>query len=218
MITEGGIIGKIGLNDRGVGVCLNAIRAHGVDFGRLPVHLALRTCLESENVVNAVGELRKCGVASACHILVADPDGAIGLECSSIDIVELPSKGILTHTNHFVKSHPGVEDKMALQDSPTRLKRIDDLIEKMHKDINGDSVLRPKSIFSVLEDQDDFPTAICRSQTDDSSVATLFSVVIDLRARTAEVRIGRPSECSPDTLTLEPNRYNPKEQYNSNGS
>lgn len=70
MITEAGIIGKIGLNSRGVGVCLNAIRVSGVDFQRLPCHLALRTCLESNSMEEAVGALAKAGVASACHILV----------------------------------------------------------------------------------------------------------------------------------------------------
>ena len=70
MITEAGIIGKIGLNSRGVGVCLNAIKAPGVDFQRLPCHLALRTCLESTSTEEAVVALAKAGVASACHILV----------------------------------------------------------------------------------------------------------------------------------------------------
>lgn len=45
-VTEAGMVGKIGLNECGVGVCLNAIRAEGVDYGRLPVYLALRTVLE----------------------------------------------------------------------------------------------------------------------------------------------------------------------------
>jgi len=65
IITEEGIIGKIGLNSSSVGVCLNAIRAFGVDFERLPCHLALRCCLESEDVVQAVAALQKTGVASA---------------------------------------------------------------------------------------------------------------------------------------------------------
>ena len=70
MITEAGIIGKIGLNSRGVGVCLNAIKASGVAIQRLPCHLALRTCLESTSTGEAVVALKKAGVASACHIMV----------------------------------------------------------------------------------------------------------------------------------------------------
>ena len=70
MITEAGIIGKIGLNSSGVGVCLNAIKAHGIDIKRLPCHLALRTCLECISMGEAVAALEKAGVASSCHILV----------------------------------------------------------------------------------------------------------------------------------------------------
>lgn len=70
MITEAGIIGKIGLNSRGVGVCLNAIRAQGVDFQKLPCHLALRTCLESTSTEEAVVAIKKAGVASSSHLLV----------------------------------------------------------------------------------------------------------------------------------------------------
>ena len=47
MVTEAGIIGKIGLNSAGVGVCLNAVQAYGMDPTRMPVHLGLRSVLES---------------------------------------------------------------------------------------------------------------------------------------------------------------------------
>ena len=39
MVTEAGIIGKIGLNSAGVGVCLNAIRIPGLDKNRIPCTL-----------------------------------------------------------------------------------------------------------------------------------------------------------------------------------
>src|SRR5258706_5549345 len=77
MMTEAGLIGKIGLNSSGLGVCLNAIRARGVDFSRLPVHLALRCLLNSTSKAAAIARLEKVGVASACHILVADREGGI---------------------------------------------------------------------------------------------------------------------------------------------
>jgi isopenicillin-N N-acyltransferase-like protein len=40
MVTEADVIGKIGINSAGVGVCLNAIRACGVDRTKLPIDLA----------------------------------------------------------------------------------------------------------------------------------------------------------------------------------
>jgi len=80
MVTEAGIIGKIGLNEHGVGVCLNAIKAAGCDPRRLPVHLALRTVLECLSTNKAIRNLEDVGLASSAHILVADKDKAIGME------------------------------------------------------------------------------------------------------------------------------------------
>lgn len=194
MITEAGIIGKIGLNSRGVGVCLNAIRAQGVDFQRLPCHLALRTCLESTSTEEAVLVLRKAGLASACHITLADSESAVGLECSHVDIVELAmEQGILTHTNHYLKPHHGVEDLMALKDSPTRFERINQLVREQTKRHHNIGTLRLEDIRSLLKDEANLPTAICRSKTDDSSIATLFNIVMDLKNRRAEVVTGKPS-------------------------
>ena len=203
MITEAGIIGKIGLNSSGVGVCLNAIRAFGVDFGRLPCHLALRVCLESETASQAVAALQKAGVASACHILIGDAHQAIGLECTSIDTVQLPSTGVLTHTNHLIKSHPGVEDKMALEDSPVRLNRINALVAQQ-LECGDASTPNLEEIRALMADQDNYPTAICRSKTDTSSVATLFSIVMNLKKKVAEVSVGRVSEGDSESLHLAP--------------
>ena len=72
MITEAGIIGKIGMNSAGVGVCFNAIRAKGLTSTRMPVHLGLRTVLESTSAAEAIGKLEEVGMASAAHMLIAD--------------------------------------------------------------------------------------------------------------------------------------------------
>ena len=202
MVTEAGIIGKIGLNSAGVGVCLNAIRALGVDFQRMPCHLALRACLESSSVSEAVTTLQKTGVASACHILVADPRKAVGLECSHVDIVELPTKSILTHTNHFIKPHAKVEDKFAFADSPVRLKRIDKLIQNRSRRLDATETLKIEDVRSLLQDQEDSPTAICRSRTEESTVATLFNIVMDLTKRNAQVVVGKPSQQGAEIMKI----------------
>lgn len=211
MITEAGIIGKIGLNSAGVGVCLNAIRARGVDFNKLPCHLSLRSTLESPSRVEAVSTLEKVGVASACHILIADPTGGMGLECSSQDICKLPMRdGKVFHTNHFVVDHVGVEEKMQVKDSPFRIERIHDLVSAAEKE---DPIPQVERVEKLLEDEKNYPAAICRAETDDSSLATLFSIVMDLKAKTARVRLGRP--CEPEEiLFLSPAESTPP---NTNG-
>ena len=197
MITEAGIIGKIGLNGNGVGVTLNAIKAKGVDFRRLPCHLALRTVLESPSRQVAVETLEKHGVASSCHILVADATGGTGVEVSAIDIVLLPmEKGTVTHTNHFIEPHL-LEHELFLPDTEFRLKRIRELLKA---DGGSPSI---KKIENMLDDEENFPKSICRDHDKESTVETLFSIVMDLKRKQASFRLGRP--ISPEAkMNLEP--------------
>ncbi|EXJ90504.1 hypothetical protein A1O1_03607 [Capronia coronata CBS 617.96] len=189
MMTEGGIIGKIGLNSAGVGVTLNAIMAPGVSYDKLPCHLALRTVLNSTSREEAETILRRVGVASACHITIADAStGGIGLECTALDIVEMPmdQNGTCTHSNHLVKQHK-VEDKLFLQDSPFRLNRIQELM-------NGIDKPSVEKLSEILKDEKNYPTAICRALGEKSTSETLFSIVMDLTQGFAQVKMGRPTE------------------------
>jgi isopenicillin-N N-acyltransferase like protein len=197
MMTEAGIIGKIGLNSSGVGVTLNAVRAKGVDSSRLPCHLALRRALESKSSAEAIRALQKAGVAAACHVLIADHEGSVGLECTAFDVVRLPMhKGVVTHTNHFVEPHVGPDCSPDLPDTSFRLDRINELLKK---ELNGPSFA---TIRAMLKDEANYPGSINRACTKEG-FATLFCIIMDLKARKAEVKMGRPTE-ENDYLKLEP--------------
>ncbi|EFE29555.1 acyl-CoA:6-aminopenicillanic-acid- acyltransferase, putative [Trichophyton benhamiae CBS 112371] len=194
MVTEAGIIGKVGLNSKGVGVTLNAIKAEGVDFTRLPCHLALRLALESSSRVDAIGKLGKVGVASACHITIADYTGGTGLECSSMDIAWLnmgdfmeSRPDIITHTNHFVHNHKnGLKSVMFMPDSEARLARLRELLAQ--------SGPKPEfeRIEEILKDEKGYPTSICRQAKGENTTSTLFSIIMNLRQLKATVIVGRP--------------------------
>lgn len=168
MVTEAGIIGKIGLNAAGVGVCQNAIRARGVDVasGRLPVHLAMRRVLESRSRKEAVNELKRTGVAGSVYLLIGDGgssgtrESVSGVECTSMSVKEMQvttvlvgdSKNtaggpeasetveILAHTNHLILKHAGVDEPPWLEDSKLREQRIMELANTSSE--NGVSRLR----------------------------------------------------------------------------
>jgi isopenicillin-N N-acyltransferase-like protein len=194
MVTEAGIIGKIGLNSHGVGCTLNAVKAKGVSFEKIPCHLALRTVLESTSRTAAIASLEKAGVASACHILVADATGGTGLECSSLDIVKIEmQESVVLHTNHYVLPHAEgvVESHDWLVDTTFRLKRIGELIGEAKEKGEGPSVELVEGLLKDEKVQDG--AAICRFEGKDS-LATLFSIVMDLGAKTASLAVGRPTE------------------------
>ena len=199
MITEAGIIGKIGMNGKGVGCTLNAIKAKGVSFSKLPCHLALRTVMESESREAAIDTLEKAGVASACHILVADVTGGTGLECSSEDIVrlEMDRKGVVTHTNHYVLEHKPtvVEAHDWLPDTRFRLRRIGEILNAAKEEQPS-----PEVVETLLRDEvEGDGAAICRT----GKLSTLFSIVMNLGDKRARVVEGRPANPA-SKLTLNP--------------
>jgi isopenicillin-N N-acyltransferase-like protein len=190
MITEAGIIGKIGLNSAGVGVCLNAIRAKGLDAVRMPVHLGLRTVLECSSAKEAVAKLEGAGMASSAHMLIGDGSGdATGLEFTSTTIAKLPvdEQCRIIHANHLLLPHEGAHETPWLKDSPERVNRMTFLtVELKNKDPSW------KDVSGLFEDQDGLPGAICRSQELPSTSATLFNIVMDLKRKTAVVKMGKP--------------------------
>lgn len=212
MVTEAGIIGKIGFNAAGVGCCLNAICARGVDPTRLPVHLALRHILESPSRAAAVARLRKLGgVAGSAHILVADAgSGAAGLECTpggaaecGIRELAMDARGRVVHTNHLVLAHgPGVEENMWLADSPARLARMEKL--------SGDLVVAQDGgevdfggLMELFKDEEGYPHSINRKADGKAGSETLFTIIMDLTERKGLVKFGRPTE-DGEQITLVP--------------
>ena len=191
MVTEAGIIGKIGLNSVGVGVCLNAIRIKGMDPTKLPCHLGLRMVLDSTSREEAVQNLEKYGIASACHMLIADATGGVGLEWSSADVQKCmmnASKQVF-HSNHFLLEHPGVGlDTNWLADSNYRVSRIEELTNKTEGQPTKDT------LFEIFKDESNYPGAICRAQKKPSTSASLFNIIMDLKAKRADVVLGRPVE------------------------
>lgn len=198
MVTEAGIIGKIGFNEFGVGVCLNAIKVKGCDPSNLPVHLALRSVLDSSSVDEAVLRLQGAGIAASAHILIAGKDKAIGLESTAetIRLLEMDKENRVCHANHLLLDHDGPTDAGWLKDSPVRQQRIELLA-------SGFSSLRDqepelKDIIGILDDHDGFPFSICRYEKGPLGMdATLFSIAMELRGGTAIVRLGRP--CQPES-------------------
>ncbi|KAK8085282.1 hypothetical protein PG997_006553 [Apiospora hydei] len=217
-VTEAGLLAKTGLNSHGLGVCLNALRCRGVNRTRLPIHLALRRALECPSRADATRTLRESGLAGCGHILVADAaTGGAGLECTSRWVRELgmDGDGRVHHTNHLLLLNRELdgtdfEDSAWLADSPPRLARVKELTAgtmaagKWHQEEEGVvEASRPstESLFELLKDEQGYPASINRRQNlPHVKTETLFTIVMDLAARRAQVTFGRPTEFTGKTL------------------
>ncbi|KAF7714586.1 Acyl-coenzyme A:6-aminopenicillanic-acid-acyltransferase 40 kDa form [Penicillium ucsense] len=201
MVTEAGIVGKIGFNSAAVGTCLNAIRARPMQPSKIPIHVALRLCLESPSVTDAVKTLQDLGgVASAQHILIADSTSALGLELSPVGNKYLPENpsGLIGHTNHFLENRY-VDEPPWLSGSPIRLRRLNELTgELIASGVHGDDIVPALLRRKVFSDTFNAPQAIA-CQEDESRhemirSSTLFNIVMDLDRGNprAEISLGCP--------------------------
>ena len=96
-----------------------------------------------------------------------------------------------------MEKHSGVEERIFWPDSLTRLQRIDHLIQAHEV---GPSI---EAVSAMLNDEQDFPLSICRAQTEKSTAATLFSIIMRLDERKAIVINGRPVD-GGERFSLDP--------------
>lgn len=109
-LTEYGVLGKIGVSSRGVGVMFNLLRHRddalaedkGIGF---PVHLLSRQILDTAaDADDAVAQARAVATSASTSLTVVDRDGrsaSVELFPGGPDVVH-PEAGLLVRTNHFV--------------------------------------------------------------------------------------------------------------------
>ncbi len=191
MVTEAGLIGKIGFNAAGVGVCFNAIRSAGVDTSRMPVHLGLRSALECTSAKAAVAAIQEHGMAAAASILIADKSTCVCVEFTSKTVIVLPADmhGRVYHSNHLLGEHGASEPHRSV-DTTDRFARIKELAGPL----SPSSTLA--QFYEIFKDEQGYPAAICRASYSVRENASLFTIAMDLSMRCAIVTKGRP--CAPE--------------------
>lgn len=204
MVTEGGIIGKIGLNNHGLGVCLNALRAN-VKSNQLPVHLGLREVLNAESIDEAEQKVIGGKLGSSANFLIAQSNNeimkAINLELSprKYDKKETDN-AYLYHTNHFcskiVTKDIGKENLNTIDNTYSRFDRIDKLISNKadEKELISESIIK-----EWLSDHKNDPSSICRHLNELESpyedTITAFSIIMNLTDKKMYLMEGQP--CQP---------------------
>lgn len=191
-VTEAGMLAKIGLNDAGLGVCLNILRttADGGTDGT-PIHLLLRTVLETAHTVDeAIDVLTAARVTASSAVTVATAGDIAHVELSPGGANVLRGT-VGAHTNHFIVPPKAGTDVMAVE-SPTTHLRLD--------------VVRTQPLLDALRSHDGHPKGVCRHVDDsdpwvDQSV-TIASVVMDLSKRRLHVAAGPPCSHEHHEVTL----------------
>lgn len=203
MLTEAGIVGKLGFNSSGLGVCLNAIVTDRLEPAGTPLHVALRGILDSRTLGDAIGAVARANIAVSANFLVAQHgNGAVDIEAvpGGLDVL-LPERDVLFHTNHLRSlRHAQVRDLgcLAFPDTYPRLARLERLLEERHGRIDAAAARE------LLCDHGNAPDSVCRHvdevvDPEGKRLHTVFSLVMDLEHGTFTLTDGPP--CSAPHFT-----------------
>lgn len=107
MLIEPGMVGKIGMNEAGVGVCLNFLETAQIKNDGIPVHVMLRGILETRDYNSALNLVSTLPRAASANYLVGCRDaddysyeiGSLETTPDKVNILKDPS--FITHTNSF---------------------------------------------------------------------------------------------------------------------
>jgi len=210
ILTEAGLVGKIGINELGVSVNVNAIKATNLNLDNIPIHVLLRVALEYSSLPDAARGIQSVGAASVGHIMIGDPNGFISFETNPAGPwgeTHPDAEGRVYHTNHLIAPNipSSVNEVFFIKDTQPRLERLKNLVHENIKPsgnsagsvtngvTNGEAKLAPPSfegIIKVLEDEEGEPFAILRGgKAADSE--TIFTIVNHCNEKRSMVAIGR---------------------------
>ncbi len=203
MLTEPGIVGKIGLNSAGIGVCLNFLPTSNPTLG-VPTHIVLRHILSARTWSEIEDIIDRAGCGRSANLLIADETGrSTNIEFDGLNARPFASEQkAIAHTNHYLASDIPVAEVL-FENSDARLNRARTLVEAS-KDSNLEELR------AILSDRSDFKHPILAPYKEvpafRGKIGTDCSIAMDLERRQMHFRRGNdPSvafECVDILKTL----------------
>ena len=186
MLTEPGIIGKIGMNSEGIGACLNILLINKPLNG-VPIHIVLRSILESRTLEEAKLAIQKSGYGKASNILFGDREGNFNyVEYAGDERFLKQSRAeFMVHTNHYL-ARPINPNKGDFCNSYTRFRVAHDKASTL-------SNFTIDEMKTILTDRSDREYPIWRAYEPDADlqeVGTVATIVMDLKAQQLHIRKG----------------------------
>jgi isopenicillin-N N-acyltransferase-like protein len=201
-VTEFGMVGKIGMSERGVGTMFNILhhRDDGIGEIGVPVHVVARRILDL--ATDAADALRICesafatGVSASTSITVVDRSTAVMAELwpGGVGQIHPGADGLLVRTNHFLSAPACGGDTGPDGDTDTlqRLAYLRDRLGGRAGDVDR------AEVFVALTDD---TSGVCCHPTpgDEPRLrhATLATVMLDPHEGTLEVSDGSPCRAVP---------------------
>lgn len=179
VFTTAGMIGLMGVNAAGVGVCVNSIPQLASASEGVPVAFVVRRILQCRTLAQASDVVRTIPHATNQHYLVAEPGAARSFEAGAAGVTEYrsPYADRVLHTNHPLSEAPAAPEPDAWRrNTAARLACLDARLGR------GEPGLA--QIQAALSSFDDPYHPVCRLRRPDNSLIgfTTGSMITALRA------------------------------------
>ena len=212
-LTEAGILAKIGVNETGVGVGLNILRAaNDREQVGIPVHIFQRMAPDCPSVDAVVALAKSLIFAASSNAILGDATGRVcSLEYSPSGAAPVyADHGVVAHTNHFCDATLNkfqapltqmLTTEPRLECANHHISGWPDYIEEAHLQ----ALLRDESGIGVAPAEAKYG-AICRSPDPslpvELQVESVFGVIIDCIARDMLVAPDVPSKVAFERIAL----------------
>ncbi len=202
--TQPGLIAYMGMNDAGIGVCMNALNGPSRRQG-VPWYFIVRTFYEQSSLEGVVDAAERAPRTIPANAAMVTPQGAADLEVTpqAVRVLKADRSGRLVHTNHCV--HPDLvphnqhfADRVYGQSVP-RKARAETMLMEAGGPVGVDAMKR------ILSDHDGYPTSICRHPNPDPLTGwqrSVISIILEPSAERMHVSRGNPCEAKYETYTL----------------
>jgi isopenicillin-N N-acyltransferase-like protein len=188
-MTEPGMVAKIGMNNHGLGVCLNFMNIEDFQPYGIPQHVLLRMILDSKSMEEALSQITPHLKGKVGNIVIMAGDGEINdIELAGDNYHLIAVGDRFVHTNHFLTD---VEyDSQSFPSTFGRYKRASELLEDLTEPSIG-------AMKAILKDRGDKDYPICRKRfshtllSDDTSI-TVCTIIMDLKNLQFHITRGNP--------------------------
>jgi hypothetical protein len=201
ILTYPGCIGLNGMNETGVGACMNTLMQLKASQKGLPVAFIVRRILNSQNKDELLNFIQTVPHASGQNYIIGIRGDVYDFEASANKVVRFDPKhpnGTIYHTNHPIvnddvkpwsaKFNPNAPEKPTTSNTYIRLASVQNRIADA-KEVNDDLIK------TTLRSKDDAENPVCRSVIGATQSFTFVSTIMTLSGVPyLQVTAGAPDE------------------------
>jgi isopenicillin-N N-acyltransferase like protein len=209
VLSCAGLVALNGMNENGIGVCVNTLMQLQASSNGLPVAFVVRGLLEKKNNKEVLNFIQATKHASGQNYTIGIVDSVYDFEASANKVVRLypDASGIVYHTNH-----PVVNDDVKPWYKDYYQKFLAGTTKNMNSEIRFATLKRRANetidkddmfIKTTLRSKDDNKNPVCRTRVPSKLGFTFGSVILTLSGkRMMQVTAGPPDESEYQTFSF----------------